>query len=72
MQTVFAKKVNMRPNEVVSQIYHPEFGVVFTNGDTWRSQRKTYVRLLKKSGRRFNRKKFGLSFALRFPTLRKC
>ena len=49
-QTLFAKKVNMRPTEVVNQIYHPEFGIVFTNGDTWRSQRKTYVRLLKKSG----------------------
>ena len=50
MQTLFAKKVNMRPTEVVNQIYHPEFGIVFTNGDNWKIQRKTYVRLLKKSG----------------------
>ena len=33
LQTMFAKKVNMRPNEMVSQIYDPEYGVVFTNRD---------------------------------------
>ena len=33
LQTMFAKKVNMRPNEIVSKIYDPEYGVVFTNRD---------------------------------------
>ena len=33
LQTMFAKKVNMRPNEMVSQVYDPEYGVVFTNRD---------------------------------------
>ena len=33
LQTMYAKKVNMRPNEIVSKIYDPEYGVVFTNRD---------------------------------------
>ena len=51
LQTVFAKKVNMRPvAEIVNQIYHPKFGIVFTNGEEWKTQRKTFVRLMKKTG----------------------
>ena len=41
----------MRPvDDMVSLIYNPKFGIVFTNGETWKSQRKTFVRLLKKTG----------------------
>ena len=37
-------------DNVVSLIHDPKFGIIFTNGEAWRIQRKTFVSLLRKTG----------------------
>ena len=50
-QNVFAKKVNHRPvDSAVSLIHDPRFGIIFTNGEGWRTQRKTFVSILRQTG----------------------
>ena len=40
--------MNKRPvDDVVSLIHDPRFGIIFTNGDAWRIQRKNFVSLLR-------------------------
>ena len=37
-------------DDIVSLIHDPKFGIIFTNGEPWKDQRKTLVSLLKKTG----------------------
>ena len=41
----------MRPvDEMVNQICDPKFGIIFNNGEQWKIQRKSFVRLMKRTG----------------------
>ena len=43
--------MSIRPtDDIVSLIHDPRYGVVFTNGEGWKKQRKTFARLFKSTG----------------------
>ena len=51
----------MRPvHDMVNQISDPKFGIIFNNGEDWKIQRKTFVRLMKKTGFQTSHLKFGI------------
>ena len=48
---MIAKKINKRPvDDLVAYIRKLEFGIIFTNGEHWKNQRKTFVQLMKNTG----------------------
>ena len=51
LKVCFSKKFHYRPvDEIVNNIYHPNFGIIFTNGETWKRQQNTFVRIMKDTG----------------------
>ena len=40
MRRIFAKRINLRPIEIVNEWREFKYGVAFTNGDDWKLQRK--------------------------------
>ena len=49
----------MRPvDEMVNQICDPKFGIIFNNGEEWKIQRKSFVRLMQRTGFQTSHLKF--------------
>jgi len=50
VRDIFAKKINRRPEEEINNWRNKRYGVIFTNGDEWRLQRRMFVNVVRSSG----------------------
>lgn len=68
VKNVFAKKINKRPEEIINHWRDNRFGVIFTNGDYWKQQRKVFMEVMKETA--FDKGQIERSLNLVWPKVR--
>merc|ERR1711893_86615 len=68
VKQTFAKKINKRPEEIINHWRDNMYGIIFTNGEAWKQQRKLFMETLKDTG--FHKGQIEHSLSTIWPKIR--